>query len=88
MSRSALDHKNLVRTRHCFDIRTTSFYRYGCCMDVETMSCAYWERDILFCVKSYYCYCADINLIFNSLQHFLTKNCRPYQEKEHTIVTD
>ena len=32
-----------VRTRRCFDVHTTSFYHYGCCMDVETTSCTYWD---------------------------------------------
>ena len=34
---------NPVRTRRCFDIYATSFQRYGCCMDIETTLCAYWE---------------------------------------------
>ena len=35
-----------VRTRRCFEVRTTSFWRYGCCMDVKTTSCAYWAISI------------------------------------------
>ena len=34
------------RTRRCFDIHATSFQRYGCCMDIETTSCAYWETTL------------------------------------------
>ena len=31
-----------VRTRRYFDIHTTSFQRYGRCMDIETTLYAYW----------------------------------------------
>ena len=32
-------------TRRCFDVDSTSFYRYGrqIQMDVETTLCAYWD---------------------------------------------
>ena len=38
---------NTAITGRCFDVRSTSFERYGHQMDVETMLCAYWEYDII-----------------------------------------
>ena len=32
-----------VRTQRCFNVHTTSFERYGRCIDVKTTSYAYWE---------------------------------------------
>ena len=34
-------------TRRCFDVVSTSFYRYGRQMDVETTLCAYWDPPVL-----------------------------------------
>ena len=41
---------NPVRTQRCFDVHTTSFQRYGRCMNVKTTSCAYWESLLYICV--------------------------------------